>query len=124
MAKIARFFDNVSLTALGLEIPNVINSVKNIHSGTIDQVVISSVSGTATTIDVELRYEPGNNSRSKLAYLYTAGALPNFADSKIDGPFSLFETNLQGDLHLYLKPDAICVVNIRIDFDINNISGL
>jgi len=124
MAKITRFFENVSLTNAGLEIPNVINAIKNIHTGIVDQVIISMVAGGAATINVELRYEQGNGAREKLAYLFSGGSLPLFVDSHIDGPFSLVGVNLEGDLHLYLEPDSSCTVNIRIDLEINNNSGL
>jgi len=120
MAKITRFFKDVSLTPAGLEIPNVINSIKNIHTGTIDQIVVLQTIGAATSVDVELRYEQGNSARDKVVYLFTAGALPTFVDSHINGPFSLVDRRLQGDLHLYLKPDAPCTVNIRIDMEIIN----
>ena len=130
MAKITRFYENVQLTTSGLEIPNVINKRQsgvdntNIHMGTIDQIIVSMDSGSATAVDIELRYIQGNSSRTKLAYLYSEGALPLFVDSSIDGPFSLVNPDVDGDLHLYLEPDADCIVDVRIDLNIDNRSGL
>ena len=113
MAKITRFFENVQLTTGGLELPYVINRRQsgvdntNIHTGTIDQIVISQITGIATEINVELRYILGNGDRTKLAYLFSDGALPLFVDSHIDGPFSLVNPGVDGDLHLYLDPTQI-----------------
>lgn len=124
MAKITRFYDNLILTTAGLEVPNIIGAIKNIHTGIIDQIIISESSGSATEVEVQIRYEIGNDARERLAYLYEDGTLPLFVDSHIDGPFSLFNRDLQGDIHLFLRPNADCTVNLRIDIEINNISGL
>lgn len=123
MAKIARFFNNVSVTTSGYEITNILGAIKNIDSGTIDQIVISEIAGSATELEIQIRYESGYSGREKLVYLYTDAALPLFVDSHIDGQFSLYNVNLEGDIHLYLVPDSNCVLNIRIDIDINNSSA-
>jgi hypothetical protein len=124
MAKITRFFEDVVVTTSGLEITNVINGIKNIHTGTIDQIVIEATSGSPTSAEIQLRYEEGVGDRTKLAYLFLGGALPLFVDSHIDGPFALKDPDLHGDLHFYMIPDADCVVDIRIDMNIQNLSGL
>ena len=126
MAKITRFFDDVNVTSSGLEIQNIIGSIKNLHSGTIDQIIITQKSGTATQVDVSIRYQSGYGGREKLIYLYTEGALPLFVDSHINAQFSLYKAknDIDGDIHLYLEPDSSCVLNIRIDIDVYNISGV
>jgi hypothetical protein len=125
MAKISRFFEDINVTTSGIEILDVIGGNKFVHSGTIDQIVIESSSGSASIIEVQLRYIAGISSRHRLAYLFIDGGMPLFVDSNINGSFSLYDVvGIDGDLHLYLETDSDSIVNIRIDMDINNIAGI
>jgi hypothetical protein len=123
MATITRFYENVSLDAGGDEINNVLGGNKYTLSGAIQQVVITRVSGAATQATVEIRYLSGESSRHKLVYQFTAAGLPNFVDSNIGGQFSLKEhadpVVTDGDLTLFVQPDAACVLDIRLDFDVH-----
>jgi len=69
MAKITRFFENVRVRASGTEITNLIGGISNYNTGTIEQIVITRVSGAATLADIQIRYESGTASRHKLVYL-------------------------------------------------------
>lgn len=124
MAKISRFFEDVVVPITGVEITDIIGGIKWLHSGSIDQIVIEATSGSPTAIEVQIRYLQGNSSRHNLAYLYEGGDMPLFVDSDIRGTFSLYDIlDLDGDLHLYLETDSAAIVNIRIDMDINNLTG-
>lgn len=124
MAKITRFFPAIEVTPAGLEITNIINSQTYLHTGTIEQIVIKEIAGDATSMDVQIRYEQGVDDRDKLAYLFVNATLPLFVDSNVPAPFSLVNPRTEGDLHLYIETDSNCVLDIRIDMDINNLSGL
>lgn len=128
MAKISRFFEDIALTAAsGLEIQNIINGIKNLHTGEVDQIVIAVTAGSPTAIDVEIRYEIGVSDRAKLVYLNSAGTITGnlFVDAGINAVFSLKDKdNTDGDLHLFMQPDADCTVDIRVDMNIDNRSGL
>lgn len=124
MAKITRFFEECPITTEGLEIRDIINSKKFIHTGEIDQVILEVVSGAATSAEIQIRYESQNQSRIKLVYLFTNAPLPLHVDSCIGATFGLTNPRTQGDLHLFIQPDADCVLNIRVDMDINRLSGL
>lgn len=129
MAKITRFYDQVSVPATGREFKNIINSYGGsqdqnrwIYSGTIEQIIISMTSGSATDMDIQIRYESQVSSRHKLIYLYLDALLPEHIDSDIKSPFELTSyRNKDGDIHLYIEPNAECVLDIRIDIDINRI---
>lgn len=113
MAIIKRTFTEVDIDNLGTEINHVVGNYSGV-SGTIEQVVIYKISGSATTINVQIRYESDDSTLTNLVYKYDDGEL-DFIDSSIDAPFSLRSPNRQTDLYLYLEPDADCQVNIRID---------
>ena len=123
MAIITRFFENVSLAPGGDEINNLLGGVKYTLSGTLEQVVITRVSGAATAADVQVRYLSGESSRHKLVYQDDTAGLPDFVDSAIAGPFSLKDHKdpivTDGDLTLFIDPDAACVLDIRLDFDVH-----
>lgn len=126
MAKMVRFFENVSVTSAGIEINNIIGAIKFVHTGEIQQVTIRKVSGADTTMDVQVRYVSGNGDLDKLVYLYDNATIDSsgFVDSNVYAPFSCATRGTDGDLHLYLESAAGCIVSIRIDFDINNQKGI
>jgi hypothetical protein len=125
MAKITRFFEDVDITAAGLEIQNIIGGIKFLHTGTIEQIIIEDATASATEVDVEVRYISDNSERHNLVYLFEAGDMPLFVDSEIAACFSLKNSKeVDGDLHLFIEPDIAGTFNIRVDFNINNLSGL
>ena len=119
MSNITRFFNDISVTTAGLEIQDIIKGSARIYNGSLEQIIIEMTSGSATTLEVQLRYEEGNDDRVKLIYLYEDGTLPTFVDSQIGAPFSFIRQSSGKDLYLYLLPDANCVVNIRIDLSLD-----
>jgi hypothetical protein len=139
MAKITRFYDEVFVPSTGREFKDIMNSYSRpitssgnpplqnrwIYNGTIDQVVISMTSGGATVMEVQVRYQSQVTDRYKLVYLFVDAPLPLHVDSNVDAPFGLTSTkNKEGDIHLYIEPDADCTLNIRLDIDIDTVSGL
>lgn len=128
MAKMVRFFDNISVTDTGIEINNIIGAIKFLHTGEVQQVTVRRVSGAATIMDIQVRYVSGNDNLDKLVYLYQSADISggSFIDSQIEAPFSCSTKNVDGDLHLFLKSGAgtSCVVSLRVDFDIFNIKGI
>ena len=126
MAKLVRFFENVTVTTSGIELNNIIGAIKFAHTGEIQQVTIRKVSGADTTMDIQIRYVSGNDKLEKLAYLYESATINStgFIDSNIIGPFSCATRGTDGDLHLYLESASTVVVSLRIDFDINNMKGI
>lgn len=118
MSYITKFYKNIEVDAGGIEIQNIINSQKFIHTGTIEQIIIKQIDGSATYTNIQIRYDKGNDERDRLVYLYVNAELPLFIDSRIKAPFSLVNTRTQGDLHLYLETDSDCVLNIRIDIEV------
>lgn len=126
MAKIVRFLEDIDVTSSGVEIPRIIGGIRHLVGGEIQQIVVNQTAGSATTLNIQLRYISGDDSRDKLAYLYEAADISSgsFIDSDINGPFSLHSKKVDGDLYLYLESDANCTLSIRLDVDINNISGL
>jgi hypothetical protein len=125
MPKIVRFF-TTSVDSSGVEINNIINAIKFLHTGDIQQITIRKVpdgfSGDST-LNVQIRYISGNSDLDKLVYLYESAVVNNvsgFVDSDIKAPFSCNIRGTDGDLHLYLESDVSCVVNIRVDLDISN----
>lgn len=119
MAILTIFIDDVAISAAGTEITNIIPGARYVQMGKVDQVVITRTSGAATTVDVSIRYLEGVATRDKLVYLFEAGDLPNFVDSEIGGSFSVKNPmTTEGNLHLFLEPDANCTVSIRIDLDV------
>ena len=126
MAKIVRFFEDISVTSSGIEIPRILGGIRHLAGGEIQQIVVNQSAGSATSLDIQIRYKTGNDDRDKLAYLYEAADISTgiFVDSDINAPFSLQSKKVDGDLYLYLESDSNCTLSIRLDVDINNISGL
>jgi hypothetical protein len=135
MAKITRFYDEVFVPSTGREFKNIINSYgisaniinqnRWIYNGTIDQIIISMSSGGATVMDIQIRYQTAVGDRHKLIYLFVDAPLPLHVDSNMDAPFDLTSyRNKEGDIHLYIEPDVDCTLNIRLDIDIDTVSGL
>jgi hypothetical protein len=126
MAKIVRFFEDIAVTSSGIEIPRILGGIRHLVGGEIQQVVVNQTAGSATSLDIQIRYKTGNDDLDKLAYLYEAADISSgsFIDSGIDAPFSLQSKKVDGDLYLYLESDANCTLSIRLDVDINNVSGL
>ncbi len=128
MAKMVRFFDNVYVDDGGIEINNIIGAIKYIHTGEIQQVTIEKKSGTATELVVQIRYLSGIDDLNKLVYLYEGASIDpsGFIDSDIKAPFSCVTKNTEGDLSLFVQAGAgtDCYIDMRIDFDINNLKGL
>lgn len=125
MPQISRFFDDVNFSASGTEISGFVGGVKNSISGSVNQIILTLVSGAATQADVEIRYVQGNGMNYRLVYQFLSAGLPEFVDSNINAPFSLkkhnfYDANLSlNDLVLFIQPDVSCVLDIRIDLEIN-----
>jgi hypothetical protein len=125
MPKITRFFNDISITTSGIEILDILSGIKNIHNGIIEQIIIQRKSGSATLMNVEIRYEAGYSGREKLIYLFEDAELPTFVDSDIHAPFSLSSRKENdGDIHLYILPDANCTVSIRLDINLEDKLGI
>jgi len=123
MAIATRFF-SVTATSAGLEIPDIIEGIPDLSSGYVDQIIIRASSGGGSSIDVEIRYTPGDSSRENLVYLYESGTLPSFIDSSIKAPFDLKnKTDTPEDLTLYIEPESSGDFEIRIDFDLDRVPG-
>lgn len=116
---ISRFFEEVEVTTAGLELNNIINTSRGLLSGSLKQVVVSLFAGAATEVDIRLRYESGVDDNDKLIYSFTAASLPEFVDSGISGCFDVTRPQVDGDIFLYLEPDADCTLNIRLDFELD-----
>jgi hypothetical protein len=122
MAKMVRFFEEVEVTSAGIEFTNIIGGIKFLHTGDVQQITIRKISGSDTTMDIQIRYISGNGDLDKLVYLYDDAIINSdgFIDSNFNAPFSCATRGTDGDMHLFLQSAADCVVSIRIDFDINN----
>ena len=117
----------IDATAAGIEEANILGSGAKRLSGYLRQIVVRQSSGTATVVDLEIRYESGNSDLENLVYTQTAGAL-DFTDSGIDAPFSLLEPGISGGgnysstlldrLQLFIQPDAAGTFEVKIDFEI------
>jgi hypothetical protein len=126
MAKIVRFFEDLDVNSGGLEISRIVGGIRHLAGGRVEQIVVNVTDGSPTSLDIEIRYISGNSDRDKLVYLYEGADISSgtFVDSSIDAPFSLHSKRVDGDLYLYLASDASCTISVRIDIDINNVSGL
>lgn len=114
---IKRVFRNQVISSAGNEIPDILGSNYRRISGFIEQIVIEQISGAATTVDVQIRYESGNSGLTDLVYQFTGGTL-DFIDSQIDAPFSLRPPDEADNLFLFIEPDSTATFDIRIDFRI------
>ena len=97
--------------------------------GYLKQIIIRQSSGTATTLDLEVRYEPGVSDAENLVYGAVAiDVTSSYIESGIDATFSLLQSGISGspaytytdDLQLYIEPDATGTFEIRVDFEILN----
>ena len=123
MPKITRFLEEQSITAEGLEIKNIIEGVKFIHTGKVKTVIVRLVSGAATSADLQIRYKSLDESLINLVYLFEDAKFPLHIDNDINGFFSLSGAETEGDLHFFIRPDAACVVNIRVILEVSNRLG-
>ena len=115
MSIATRFFSGVPS---GTELINIIGGIQNAHTGYVDQIVITQVSGTATTMQIQVRYDSGIQDRQNLVYLYDAAPSANFVDSNINAPFDLTNPESSPDLVFLILTDSPGVFNVRIDLNI------
>lgn len=132
MAKVVKFIDNIEVAAgagNGYLLQDIFGGIKYLLTGQLEQVTVRKTSGdVANTVNIQIRYITDNENPEKLAYLYTDAVFDattsTFVDSDIKAPFSLRSRGIDGYLSFYIEsPDEDCELNIRLDFDINNISG-
>lgn len=132
MAKVVKFIDNIEVSSgagNGYLLQDIFGGIKYLLTGQLDQVTVRKTSGDVTkTVNIQLRYITDNDTPEKLAYLYLDAdfdaATSTFVDSDVKAPFSLRSRGIDGYLSFYIEsPDEDCELNVRLDFDINNISG-
>jgi len=112
---IVSVYKSVAATTAGTEVGDLLGGVQE---GYIRQVIARADSGGGTDISVQLRLKAGEDDEEYLVYDNPNAAYP-VIDSNVDGPFDTSLAISDGDLTLYLDPQANGTIVVRIDFEIN-----
>ena len=108
---ISREFTVTAVTA-GTLVTNILGGES--HRGYIRQIIARADSGGGTDIDLEVRLIAGSNLSEDLIYKNTTASYPLI--DLVNAPFDSYLGD--GDMTLYVEPQANGVIVIRIDFEI------
>lgn len=113
----SRHFSITGVTTSGKETANLVGGSTR---GVLDTMVIRKVSGSASTVDIQVRLKTGNSDSEYLIYEATGETLP-VRETAIGALFDTLSTDSDSDLYLYLDPDDSGTPNafaVRLDFRI------
>ena len=115
----SRHFSITGVTTSGKETANLVGGSTR---GVLDTMVIRKVSGSASTVDIQVRLKTGNSNAEYLIYEATGESLSSpVRETAIGALFDTLSTDSDSDLYLYLDPDASGTPNdfaVRLDFRI------
>ena len=105
---------SIAATTSGTETANIVGVSTR---GQLDGVIIRKTSGSATTIDIEVRLKAGNANEEYLVYKASSMSLP-VQETSIAALFDTFNPSVDNDLVLYLDPSHNGDFAVRLDFKI------
>ncbi len=119
MGKIlTKFYNDITTDSSGVIMAGLIGGSASRNSGYIKQIVATVASGSATLINVQVRYFQNDSSSENLVYKFNSGIFP-FVDSEINAPFSLNASGAGTDLYLYVDVNSLSTLNLRVDFELD-----
>lgn len=105
------------VTALAIGGTEVTGLLGGVHTGYIRQVVARASTDGGTDVDVAIRLKSGETDTEYLVYSTATIAYP-LIDSAVDAPFDTGCLLSDGDLSLYVEPQANGVIEVRVDIEI------
>jgi hypothetical protein len=102
----------VTAVAAGTSVTNILGGKS--HRGYIRQVIARASTAGGTDVDIELRLVAASDLAENLIYQNNAASYPLI--DLVNAPFDSYIGD--GDLTLYVEPQADGVIEIRIDFEI------
>ena len=116
--QIRSIYRTVAATTAGTEVTDLLGGVPESKKGIIEQVVVRASAGGGTDCDIQIRYIAGDSNKENLVYDFTAATYTHI-DSNINAPFDTgASTTFDGDLILFLDPQANGTLEVRIDMRI------
>ena len=105
---------SIAATTSGTQTANIVGGQTR---GTLDTLVIRKTSGSATTINIQVRLKTGNANAEYLIYDAEDMTLP-VRETGIGALFDTLSSDSDDDLTLYLDPSHNGDFAVRLDFRI------